>query len=801
MAVRVEANAEPIPGYRLLERLGGGGFGEVWRAEAPGGMHKAIKFVFGDLSCANGDQRAEQELKALKRVQSVRHPYILSLERIEIVDGQLMIVMELADRSLWDRFKECRTQGLPGIPREELLRYMEESAEALDLMNVEHQLQHLDIKPQNIFLIHQHVKVADFGLVKDLEGSQALVTGGITPVYAAPETFDGIVTRFSDQYSLAIVFQELLTGQRPFAGNNIRQLILQHMQGVPNVGPLPAGDQPHIARALSKVPAERFPTCRDLVAALSASGTCQGPGVRGQGPSVGSSLTADSRPLTPEVPSTRADQRSSLLLPGGLPGWGGSGDGRRQPETATGDGSVSQSPVNRLPSPKPPPGTSWQDTPQSSGQLTTNLKPATGSAQGTTHCLRGIDPAVLKAPDVATFTAPPEIKGTGALFPAVVIGLGQMGMTVMQRLREHLHTQVAPLASLQHLRFLLIDTDPEVMRTATRGHANAALTASEVILAPLNRPSYYLKPRDGRPTLDSWLNPRIVYRIPRSQVTTGVRALGRLAFTDSYRSILRRLQLELETALDPQALTNSARQTKLGIRCNRPRIYVITGLAGGTGSGMFIDLAYTARALLRQMGYEAPDVIGLLLLPLVDSSRTRIMPLGNTYAALTELNYFGSPGNVFQAKYHEREAPVREAGPPFTRSILMPLPDESDEVGTQEVVELCGQFLYRDLTTPLGKVADLNRAGLSAPPWEARGQYYQTFGMYQLAWPRVAILQAVARRLCQRIVHRWISKDSKPLREAVQTWVQEQWRASTWGRRSSSPDCESRPCQRAGQAG
>src|SRR5499425_1900192 len=76
MAVRIESQAEPIPGYRLIERLGGGGFGEVWKAEAPGGLHKAIKFVYGDLSSAGDNgQRAEQELKALKRVLTVRHPY------------------------------------------------------------------------------------------------------------------------------------------------------------------------------------------------------------------------------------------------------------------------------------------------------------------------------------------------------------------------------------------------------------------------------------------------------------------------------------------------------------------------------------------------------------------------------------------------------------------------------------------------------------------------------------------------------------------------------------------------------
>ena len=76
---------------------------------------------------------AEQELRALKRLQSIRHPYLLSLERYDVVEGRVLIVTELADCNLWDRFRECRAQNLPGITRTELLRYMEEAAEVLDL--------------------------------------------------------------------------------------------------------------------------------------------------------------------------------------------------------------------------------------------------------------------------------------------------------------------------------------------------------------------------------------------------------------------------------------------------------------------------------------------------------------------------------------------------------------------------------------------------------------------------------------------------------------------------------------------
>src|SRR5881227_137400 len=100
-AVR-EANAEPIPGYRLLHPLGKGGFGEVWKCEAPGGLLKAVKFVSGGGDSVLGleEGAADQELAALQRIKGIRHPFLLSMDRVELVDGELVIVMELADRSL-----------------------------------------------------------------------------------------------------------------------------------------------------------------------------------------------------------------------------------------------------------------------------------------------------------------------------------------------------------------------------------------------------------------------------------------------------------------------------------------------------------------------------------------------------------------------------------------------------------------------------------------------------------------------------------------------------------------------------
>lgn len=747
MAIRVEQHAEPLPGYRLIERLGGGGFGEVWKAEAPGGLHKAIKFVFGDISAAGEKgQRAEQELKALKRVQTVRHPYILSLERYDIIDGQLMIVMELADKNLWDRFRECRTQGLPGIPRDELLVYIREAAEALDLMNQEYQLQHLDIKPQNIFLVHNHVKVADFGLVKDLEGSQASVTGGLTPVYAAPETFDGKVTRFSDQYSLAIVWQEMLTGQRPFNGVSVRQLIMQHISALPDVSALPAGDRAPIARALSKLPDQRFPSCRDFVAALSG--------------------TEAAEAEAPAVPSA--------LFPSTAPCHGTAGTDDRTIRPAVTPVHYQGAAPSRAPTPSPNLPPTWQgsSTPSSAPALVP--LPAPPSSHQATHNIRAVDVPVV-APPSRGAQAPPAADGTGHLFPALMLGLGQVGLQALQKARAQVEKHAAPLSQLPNLRWLVIDTDPEVVRSVTRDRSAGTLSPNEVLLAQLNRPSHYIKPRDGRAPIDKWLNSRVLYRIPRSQVTTGIRALGRLAFCDNYRLIARRLQAELDAALDPPALQTGSRHSRLGMRTNRPRVYVFASLAGGTGGGMFLDAAYTLRALLRQMGYENPDVVGVLLVPPVDRSRSRAQALANCYAALAELNHFGRADTAFQAVYHTGEAPINDDGPPFSRTVILPLPEEGDEAGTQEALSQLAQFVLQEVATPVGRAADLARAGLPAPPWASRGRYFSTFGLFQLAWPRQALLSAAARRLCLKTVQRWHSKDSKPIRDQVQEWVQRQW--------------------------
>ncbi|MBY0528186.1 MAG: protein kinase [Gemmataceae bacterium] len=737
MAIRAQSQAEPIPGYKLLERIGGGGFGEVWKAEAPGGLLKAIKFVHGTLQGAHGDDSLlQQELKSLNRVKTVRHPYILSLERYDIIDGQLMIVMELADRNLWDRFLECQKQGLPGVPRDELLRYMEEAAEALDLMNIQYQLQHLDIKPQNLFLVHNHVKVADFGLVKDLEGMNTQVTSGVTPVYAAPETFDGIISRYCDQYNLAIVYQELLTGQRPFNGTNVRQLLMQHLTGTPNLTSLPACDRGPIARSLAKKPEDRFPTCSELIQALRLAG---------QG-------IAPPPPVAqPEVTEAVAETPAVI----------------RVSPTAR-----SEKPPLPAKAPTPPPvqhtATSF---PPVQEPASTRVGPVLAQPS------RTLTTAQLKRE--MSVQAPEEITGDGVLFPSLVIGIGRLGLNVLQQLRKTIQERSGPPELLPHLRMLFIDSDPETIPEATEASSDGVLAETEVLLTRLNKPSHYLKPVRNRAALDSWLNLSMVCRIPRNQTTTeGLRILGRLALVDNYRSVVSKLRADLEACTNAKALQSADRQTRLGVRTNRPRVYVVAGLGGGTGSGMFIDVAYLVRHLLKtRFGYADPDVVGILLAPTAERGNKKSPALGNAFAALTELFHFSAPQVTYQAFFDESDDPINDKGAPFTRTVVLPLPEEgADPAPTRETTMLVGDYLCRELLTPLGRKADEGRAELfAANPPDEGSMLCQTFGAYRYSMPRRVLMEQVGRALTRRLVQNWLSADRQVMQKAVKARLTEQW--------------------------
>ncbi|HEV3237435.1 MAG TPA: tubulin-like doman-containing protein [Gemmataceae bacterium] len=691
-----ERDAEPIPGYRLIEPIGSGGFGEAWKCEAPGGLFKAIKFVFGNMNSLDMEgARAEQELHALQRIKEVRHPFVLSLDRIEVVEGELVIVMELADKSLHDIYVECQAAGLIGVPRDDLLRYMRDAAEALDHMNEKHNLQHLDVKPRNLFVVCDRVKVADFGLVKHLERQSASgLLGGVTPLYAAPETFTGKISPQSDQYSLAVVYQEMLTGQRPFTGKNARQLAQQHLQELPELRGLPEPERPVVARALAKDPGKRFHNCLAFIRALYTVRTTRAEplGLPEPGISVPGQLRSKSM----------AETLENFKLEGGGLAASVIGNDEESKESWSPDDEV-------------------------------NLAGATAAERK----------SLEEVSNLGITVAQPQ---TGALRPTLILGIGSLARRAMLDLRCRFVDRFGDLNNIPMLRFLYVDSDSEEVRASIRGAPEVALKTNEVYHLPLQSVSHYR--RRQLEHLSDWLPREKLYAMPRALKTQGSRALGRLAFTDNYHRLLARVKREIQQCAHPDVLYHSVNQTGLALRDNTPRIFVIAA-AGGGGSGLLVDLGYNLRRLLQQLRYPTSSVVTMLLCGAPEDPATPVEEQANVFATLTELNHYTDGAVPFSAQYGADGPQIADSSAPFDSVYLLVQPTRTPDARRDMTAHLCS-YLFHELTTPLGLQLENDRKQPNASLTP-----FRSLGTHTVWFPRGLLLRLAAREACKRLFEEW----------------------------------------------
>jgi serine/threonine protein kinase/tetratricopeptide (TPR) repeat protein len=240
----------------------------------------ALKVLHPELAAMLGPERFLREIKFAARLQ---HPHILSVHDSGDAAGRLWFTMPYVEgESLRDRLKREDQ-----LPVEDAVQITREAAQALDYAH-QHGVIHRDIKPENIVLTKDgSVLVADFGIARAVAGGEAGKRGGGeeerltetglslgTPAYMSPEqATGGPVDARSDIYSLGCVTYEMLAGQLPFTAASAQGVVARHLvDPVPSLRTVrpsvPPAIERAVAKALAKVPADRFTTATQFAEAL-----------------------------------------------------------------------------------------------------------------------------------------------------------------------------------------------------------------------------------------------------------------------------------------------------------------------------------------------------------------------------------------------------------------------------------------------------------------------------------------------------------------------------------------------------
>jgi serine/threonine-protein kinase len=268
----LQAAPEAIGDYKILEELGRGALGVVYRAE-----HRLLKKVAAiklwSLPNTQTSKANAALLREARAAAATRHPGVVDVyDILRLPDGRIAMVMELLDgETLSSRI--ARVGALEPGDAVQIARSIADVLDATHSAGIVHR----DLKPENVFLLPDgRVKVLDFGAaLSSARPDEKAGTLG-TPWYMAPEqAYGNPPDRRSDLYSLGCVLFEMLTGNCPYDATDPRAVIAKHIEEpVPTpespLGPLPEALERTVMRALAKYPEQRPQDARELARELDA---------------------------------------------------------------------------------------------------------------------------------------------------------------------------------------------------------------------------------------------------------------------------------------------------------------------------------------------------------------------------------------------------------------------------------------------------------------------------------------------------------------------------------------------------
>ncbi|HEY6141600.1 MAG TPA: WD40 repeat domain-containing serine/threonine protein kinase [Thermoanaerobaculia bacterium] len=280
MTATLLANSRRLGPYQIIELLGAGGMGEVYRA-VDSRLQRSVAVKVLPRDCAKDSELLKRLEREARAIGQLNHPNVVAVYDVGSEDGVEYIVMELLEgETLGTKLRDGR------LPLRKALEYATQIARGLAAAH-EKNIVHRDLKPDNVFITRDgRVKILDFGLAHQLRGEHELGQGSSrltlpgmvvgTVAYMSPEQARGqVVDRRTDIFSFGVVLYEMLSGKTPFEEGTafetmtaiINNEAADLMESVPNLPPLLYRI---VAHCLEKSPAARFQTADDLAFDLEA---------------------------------------------------------------------------------------------------------------------------------------------------------------------------------------------------------------------------------------------------------------------------------------------------------------------------------------------------------------------------------------------------------------------------------------------------------------------------------------------------------------------------------------------------
>lgn len=261
--------------YTLAGRIGGGGMGEVWRAE-DGVLERSVAVKILLPALVADRTFAERFRREAKLLAALSHPGVVDVHdygESEVEDGRIAyIVMELVEGRTLSSVRAAEG-SLP--PR----RALDIVAQALDALHAAHRrgITHRDVKPSNLMVREDdRVTVTDFGIARATTSTKITASHAVlgTALYMAPEQAEGgTAGPAADMYAMGVVCYELLTGKPPFGGTSVFDVVLKHIREPAPTLPIvfPERIREFVARALRKDPEDRYADASAMAAAARAA--------------------------------------------------------------------------------------------------------------------------------------------------------------------------------------------------------------------------------------------------------------------------------------------------------------------------------------------------------------------------------------------------------------------------------------------------------------------------------------------------------------------------------------------------